>query len=61
MCESPEICGCVNAENLQDTTGSSGGDTPKSLENINHLFISLVLTMLVLFFTGTYFHDDKIS
>ena len=61
MCESPEICGCINAENLQDTTGSPGGDTSNSLENINHLFISLVLTLLVLFFAGTYFHDDKIT
>ena len=61
MCESPEICGCINAENLQDTTGSPGGDKSKSLENIKHLFISLVLTLLVLFFAGTYFYDDKIT
>ena len=60
MCESPEICGCINAENLQNTTGSPGGDTSKSQENINHLFISLVLTLSVLFFAGTYFHDDKL-
>ena len=61
MRESPETYGCINAENLQDTTGSPGGDTSKSLENINYLFISLVLTLLVLFFSGTYFHDDKIT
>ena len=60
MCECPDICGCINAENLQDTTGSPGGNTSKSPENINYLFISVVLTLLVLFFAGTYFHDDKI-
>ena len=32
--ESPKICGCINAENLQDTTGSPGGDTSKSLKTI---------------------------
>ena len=49
MFESPEICGCINPENLHDTTGSPGGDTFKSLENINYLLISLVRTLLVLF------------
>ena len=61
LCETREISGCINAENLQDTTGSPGRDTSKSLENINYLFISLVITLLVLFFAGTYFHDDKIT
>ena len=61
MCESPEISGCINAENLQDTTGSPGGNTSKSLENITYLFISLVFTLLEQFFVGTYFRDDKIT
>ena len=30
----PEICGCINADNLQDTTGSPGGATSKSLKTI---------------------------
>ena len=58
MCESPEICGCINAENLQDTTGSPGGDTSKSLK----VFIYQPCKYLVgVVFAGTYFRHDKIT
>ena len=58
MYESPEICGCINVESLQTTTGSPGGDTFKRLKTI--CFIRLVNTLLVLFFVGTYFRGDNI-